>query len=540
VGGALRVSLKVVLVAVFSVVVTLGPLVGIDMLVRWVAIHQGEGQLRSMAETMVAHAENILDGAATSLGILGAEHVETCSPASIRRIGEVVFTRANVKEIGLVDSGGRMLCSNFGPALVEVDVSRAERHRATVLGMLPTRLPGRKALAMAVGTDGSTLLAMIEPSTVLLELLHGAARESCHARIMLGDGTVVGVSGVGFETMQARDPDIMELRVASARYPVTAVVAAPRAALMQPFLAVQSYGKIGAGGLGVALLVIIGVTMRRRDGLEAEIDEALRAGEFVAYYQPIVDAATGRVAGCEALIRWQKPGGETVRPDLFIPLAESSGQIVPMTGQLMDRVQADLAEVVRRWPDVYVSINLVAEHFADAAIVGEVRRRFGEGPLRGRNLVFEITERRPLANIAAAGKVVAQLQRLGARVALDDAGTGHGGLAYIQGLGMDIIKIDRMFVEAIGTGAVSAPIVDALLELADQLDMTVVAEGVETEEQFAYLRARGARYFQGFLFSPPLPAAAFARFVGAFNGGSAEVSAGATRRLAAGTTRTVA
>lgn len=531
-GGPLRISFKVVLLAVFAVVVSLGPLVGIDVLVRWVALSQGDAQLRSMARTMVAHAENILDSAATSLEILAVERVDSCTPANIRRIGEVVFTRANVKEIGVVDEFGRMLCSNFGPALLDVDLAAVEHDKVSLVGMIPTRISTRPALALAVRGERTSLLAMIEPSTALLELLHGAARESCHARLVLGDGAVVGVSGIDFASMQALDPDIMEFRIASTRYPLTAVVAAPKAALMEPYLAMRSYAKVGAGGLGAALLIIVGAMLRRRETLDAEIEHAIHADEFTSYYQPIIDARTGRVAGCEALIRWEKPGSGMIAPDLFVPLAEQTGQIIPMTIQLMERVADDLSHLIEATPDFYVSINLVAEQFRDMEIVEDVRRCFAKGPISGANLVFEITERRPLGDLETARKVVAELQKFGARVALDDAGTGHGGLAYIQGLGMDIIKIDRMFVEAIGTGAVNAPIVDALLELAEQLDMKVVAEGVETEEQFAYLRAHGARLYQGYLFSPPLPAAAFVRFVEAFNGSTA-ARGGAQERLSA-------
>ena len=141
---------------------------------------------------------------------------------------------------------------------------------------------------------------------------------------------------------------------------------------------------------------------------------------------------------------------------------------------------------------------------------------FSDSTVRPENLVFEITERRPLNDLAKAKQVMADLQALGCHVALDDAGTGHSGLAYIQNLGMDAIKIDRMFIDAIGLDAAKSPVVDALIDLGHQLDMSIVAEGVETEEQFSYLRRRDVRYFQGFLFARPMPASSFRCFVSAF------------------------
>ncbi|VAW15370.1 diguanylate cyclase/phosphodiesterase (GGDEF & EAL domains) with PAS/PAC sensor(s) [hydrothermal vent metagenome] len=524
----MRYRLKFTLVVAFSVLVTLGPLVMIDVVVRWVAVEQGRSDFKSMAHTMVSHAENMLDSAVGSLEILSREGMDACSPVNIRRLGEVVFTRAGVKEVGIADAQGRMLCSNYGASFVELgtdlgvaapgaDSLAPALMGAVNLSMVPTRLASRTALGIRRKTDTGSLIAFVEPKAIFLDLLHGHMQDNSHARLELAGGAAIMASGESAEWVREADPDFVEITAASSRYPISVVLSGPRFAFTQPYAEIQGYAKVGSGMLSLAFLILMGFYARNRPSLEGEIDEAMRNGEFVAHYQPIIDVARGRVCGCEALIRWRKPDGKLVSPDLFVPIAEAGGQIMPMTKKLMERVVADLAPMFRQTSDFYVSINLVAEHFEDDKIVRDVRRLFGGSGIGTSSLVFEITERRPLRDIAAARKTVGALQGLGARVALDDAGTGHGGLAYIQGLGMDIIKIDRMFVEAIGTAAVSAPIVDALLELGDQLDMSIIAEGVETEAQFAYLRERGARYIQGYLFSPPLPPQALARFVASFN-----------------------
>jgi len=511
----------------------------IDIGVRWVAVEQGRSNLKSMGETMIAHAESILDAAAGSLEILASEGIGACGPVSTKRLAEVVFTRAGVKEIGIVDAGGRMLCSNYGPAVVQIGVEVGATNSAPPLAgvvpvnlaMVSTRLASRDALGVRREIADGSLIAFVDPNAIFLDLLHGRSQQNCHARLVLTDGSVINVAGETAEWVRDADPDFVEVTASSSRYPIAVVLAGPQFAFIEPFAELQFYAKIGSGILGLAFLILMGYLSRGRSSLEGEIDEALRNKEFVALYQPIIDVAEGRVAGCEALIRWQKPDGKLVPPDLFVPIAEASGQIIPMTRQLMARIVEDLTPMFNRTDNFYVSINLVAEHFEDAGIIAEVREYFEDSAISPARLVFEITERSPLKDIDEASEVVAALQGLGARVALDDAGTGHSGLAYIQGLGLDIIKIDRMFIEAIGTEAVSAPIVDALLELGDQLDMAIVAEGVETEAQFAYLRERGARYIQGFLFSPPMPPQALARFVSSFNGTGRRSARGVVDRV---------
>ncbi|NND49779.1 MAG: EAL domain-containing protein [Rhizobiales bacterium] len=508
------------LLAALGAFAALGPMLVSESVIRWIAIQQGTSQLESMAKTMLAHSEMVLDTASGALSSLSHGGVNSCTDDNIAFIGEAVFTNLPLKEIGVYDGQDRIRCTNFGPALVAMDRRNAIAVKGGQfdLSIIPTRIPGHNALGLRRDADQGEggLAAIIETSAVLMELLHGELRDSCHARIELADGTLVGVSGQTRAGIVEQDPQMVEIRQASARFPVIAAVAAPRAALIAPFLRVSNYAKIGGGALGVLLLAFVIVTSRHRPTMEAEIDAALVGDEFVPYYQPSVDATEGRASGCEMLLRWQKPNGELVRPDVFIPFAEASGQIIPITSRMLRRVAVDLGDVCAEHPDFRVSINLVAEHFASSEIVEEVRRVFSDSTVRPENLVFEITERRPLNDLAKAKQVMADLQALGCHVALDDAGTGHSGLAYIQNLGMDAIKIDRMFIDAIGQDAAKSPVVDALIDLGHQLDMSIVAEGVETEEQFSYLRRRDVRYFQGFLFARPMPASSFRCFVSAF------------------------
>ncbi len=261
------------------------------------------------------------------------------------------------------------------------------------------------------------------------------------------------------------------------------------------------------------MLLLIFQLLRRPATVETAIERGLRRREFVPYYQPVFAVATGELVGCEVLIRWVKADGTVVSPGAFIQKAEESGLAVPMTLQLMEKLRDEMAPYYADRPKLKLAINLFADHFNDLSTVEDVRRIFHAGPIRYTQLVFEVTERYPLPNLNRARVAITGLQELGCRVALDDAGTGHGGLAYLQKLGMDQIKIDKLFIDTIGEQSAAAPIVDSLIELGRSMNMEIVAEGVETQAQYAYLRSRGVDCAQGFLFSKPLPGETYAKLI---------------------------
>ncbi len=267
------------------------------------------------------------------------------------------------------------------------------------------------------------------------------------------------------------------------------------------------------------MLAVIVLLMRRRppDSPVEEIKRALAAGEFVPYYQPIVDICTGQLRGAEVLVRWRKPDGTLVLPGTFIPLAESSGLIRAMTRDLMRRVCAETGEAIGRRPALKVSFNFAGQLFSDRSIVSDVRNVFAGGPIRFSQVVLEVTERDPIENFTETRQTIAALQGLGVRIAIDDVGTGHSGLSYMLKLGVDIIKIDKMFVDAVGTDQNATTIVETLIDLAHNMRMDVVAEGVENFEQVMHLRDRGVRQAQGYVFAPPLPGSSFLQLIEAID-----------------------
>ncbi|TFY87544.1 cyclic diguanylate phosphodiesterase [Pseudomonas kairouanensis] len=237
-----------------------------------------------------------------------------------------------------------------------------------------------------------------------------------------------------------------------------------------------------------------------------ELQRALGANEFIAYYQPVVRGDTGEWAGCEVLMRWQHPKEGLVRPDLFIPLAEHCGLIVPMTRALLRQVAAQLApHATRLCPGFHIGVNITARHCQDLDLVEDCREFLAAFPPGQVTLVLELTERELIVPTEITRRLFDALHQLGVMIAIDDFGTGHSSLGYLRNFNVDYLKIDQSFVAMIGADALSRHILDSIIELSGKLDLGIVAEGVETAQQREYLVAQGVDFLQGYLFARPLP-----------------------------------
>lgn len=254
-----------------------------------------------------------------------------------------------------------------------------------------------------------------------------------------------------------------------------------------------------------------GMSTGARDYLELETDLrwALERDELRVHYQPIIALDTGRIAGLEALLRWQHPRRGLVAPDEFIPLAEETGLIHPL-GHWVLRTAC---RYLRRWqgkpgvrPDLFVSVNLSARQLQDRALARDVSRTLRQAALDPACLHVEITESVLMQDVELTAGMLRQLKDIGIRVAVDDFGTGYSSLSYLKRLPVDILKVDRSFVDGLGQDHDATAIVRAIVTLAQTMNLTVTAEGVETAEQLAHLRDLGCDTGQGYYFSRPQPA----------------------------------
>jgi diguanylate cyclase (GGDEF)-like protein len=251
-----------------------------------------------------------------------------------------------------------------------------------------------------------------------------------------------------------------------------------------------------------------------RLSLERELAQAVTKQQFVVHFQPEVELATNRVVGVEALVRWDHPERGLLPPADFVGAAEESGVIIDIGRQVLEESCARLAE----WsaddhPQLAIAVNLSARQLADPGLVEFVRAVLERHGIEPSRLVLEMTESTLVDDADRASAAFAALRDLGVSVAIDDFGTGYSSLRYLKRFPADVLKIDRSFVDGLGLDAGDSAIVAAVIRLAHRLDLTVIAEGVETPEQLAHLKRLGCEQAQGYLWSRPMTAEEMGAFL---------------------------
>jgi sensor c-di-GMP phosphodiesterase-like protein len=478
---------------------------------------QGRDELLQSARRHMVLVEARLGRTVKALDDLAARGVDSCRASHIEALRQTTFATTPVKELSVVAADGRTLCTDIGNQPEQRTIVSSEPLAAGSRTLLEVvRLGGQPRQWLRIrrpGAGAANGLAALIPALLFVPQVSTAGGPlSFHARTLTASGTVVAEAGRG--AAAAADGDLIVTEFASRHYPLRTVITASHGGLAGSQRDLRALGTIASGLLAIFILAL-SVLLPRRDRTNpvADIERAMKAGEFVPYFQPIVDIRSGRLRGAEVLIRWRKPDGTIVPPASFIPLAESSGLIIELTRGLMRRVCQDAGALLGARPHMKIGFNLTAQHVANEAIVDDVRAIFKKSQVRLSQVVLEVTERQPIVNLTETRRVIAALQGLGVKVAIDDVGTGHSGLSYMLKLGVDIIKIDKMFIDSIGTDRNSNAIIETLIDLAQNMRMDVIAEGVESFEQVLHLRELGIRAAQGFVFSPPLPASAFMQLV---------------------------
>ncbi|SUU14514.1 EAL domain-containing protein [Aeromonas hydrophila] len=259
----------------------------------------------------------------------------------------------------------------------------------------------------------------------------------------------------------------------------------------------RHYGFWGGAAVGALLVAAYWGLRNYRRSLKGLLQAGLARREFVPFYQPVVDSRSLQVVGFEALLRWQR-GGDLIPPGAFIDYAEEQQLILPMTSQLLEKVIADLPRLA---PGQWVSVNIVAAHLEHPHLRNLLLQHGWPSPAQ---LTFELTERKPITDIKTAVIEITALQQQGYHFKLDDFGTGYGGFAYLQRLGIRQIKIDKMFVDTIGTDDLKRSVLDATIAFGRESGMEMIAEGVERQDQVDYLQQHGVHLIQGYVYAQPM------------------------------------
>lgn len=502
-------------------------------LTYWQALTQARTRLGDVAEAAAERVRTVLWAAEGAL--VAVHHVaqeEGCSGRLVTAFASAAAPHDWIRALAFITAEGRLACSSYGAFDPPIPVR--DRH-IQLLGpdswavrfSAPVNLsylPGNSILAVhrldRGRNQGAWVIAAIAPSELLATSNAGALGSAGSIDVAIG-GTLVAAAGEGKEAA-GRLSEHREIRPFDVSVEVSAGDDWAFAEWRRAAAVAVAAGSFAAIGFLAVALHLAG----RRASLRDDLRDALENGELAVHYQPVIDLQENRCVGAEALIRWTRPSGVTISPDVFIQLAEDTGDIVPMTRWLMLKVGEEVGERLREDEGFHIAVNLAPVHFNDgrvsaAADALEVAARSGF-PLS--RLQFEITER-ALVDERRCKEVIAALSKQGNQVSIDDFGTGYSSLAYVGNFRVDALKIDKAFVKTIGTGAASAGLADIIVDMAKALGLKVVAEGVETGDQAAHLRQRGVHYAQGWLYSKPLPASDFLAFVDRFNARGPTLSA---------------
>jgi diguanylate cyclase (GGDEF)-like protein len=248
--------------------------------------------------------------------------------------------------------------------------------------------------------------------------------------------------------------------------------------------------------------------------MENHLRKALERREFILYYQPQLDISSGNIVGLEALIRWKQEDNKIVPPGEFIPVAEETGLIIPMSDWILHTACIQSKEWhAAGFPDIPVSVNISSQQFQQKNFVKTVNRVLEDTGTKPRNIILEITESTIMHNTDMVFTTLYELSKIGLRLSIDDFGTGYSSLSYLKRFPIYAIKIDRSFIKEINTSPDDAAISKAIISMAHSLKLKVIAEGVETKHQLGFLREQGCDGAQGFLFSRPLPVDEIIKFL---------------------------
>ena len=252
------------------------------------------------------------------------------------------------------------------------------------------------------------------------------------------------------------------------------------------------------------------VRFLNRIRLENDLRNAIEGGEMSMSYQPIIDLSNGSLFGMEALLRWNHSELGQIPPVKFIPIAEESGQIIPMTNWILEETCKQIAKWQKLSPEyerLIVSVNISGKHLSNNDLIEDVENALIESKIDPHTLKLEITESAAMENAEHSIRVLNQLKEIGVQLSIDDFGTGYSSLSYLHRLPFDTLKVDRSFVSAVGEKGENSEILRTIISLAMSLKKKVIAEGIETEAQLELLEELGCHYGQGYLMARPLTVA---------------------------------
>ncbi len=473
-------------------------------------------QISELSKVALRRSEAAIDAAGTILNRLTAKGGMDCSAIALQALRLQVYQGTIVKDIRTLDHDGSVLCAAYSETL-EFDngwARRDEMFRSADGQLRLFRVEQFAGAAFGVLRDidaQRSLAAILRIDANLLDVMPVGLRAESQVTLTLPDGEQV--AGYHPDASTKPSQQTVAFTTVSDRYPLRATIEVRPQSMSARKETAYLLTMLAAGLLGGVFGLLLASHLNRPADPVAELDRALSGNEFKPHVQPIFKLGTGDITGCEILARWEKPDGRVLPPMSFIPLAESSGRIEKLTWQILSNALRELQPEMKRDKLFKLSFNITPRHLLGEGFVGDLRKVVAAASVSTRQVVIEVTEREELDDLDKAMLVVKELSELGFRVALDDVGIGHSGLSYIQRLGARILKIDKFFIDAITRDQSAAVVVQTLVALARELDMSVVAEGIEHQQQVEALIACGVEEGQGYLVAAPLSLDRFKQFL---------------------------
>lgn len=477
--------------------------------------YQNGIRVREIAQQTLKRAERSADYALVAINELISAGDDNCDARALEQIRRSIYLHGVLKDVRVVNGQGETLCAG----LSQSDVSPMSRYEPKNglssadsnihFHLMGARNMGLIGVSWSVSPD-RTMLAVLNVDSLMFDVFPQSLRDRATAGLFIGDEQFAYYYPVG---KSLADQDTWQkFLVSSDRFPLSAELTVSPAAFSQWNREAEPYALFLAGVIGALLGYLIALAASRDRDMSIELKRALRRGEFIGHVQPIFELSDKKIIAGEILARWQKADGTMIPPIEFIGLAEDNGLIVPITWQIMENTLVQMNGFLASHPEMRIGFNIAPSHLMSEGFAGDMLAIMSRFDVNPHQIIIEITERQQFDNIGNASDIIQKLRGFGFMISLDDTGTGHNGLSYVQKLGIDIIKVDKHFVDYVGIDRVATKIIEMLVQLAVELNMTIVAEGIETEAQLEALRALKVDKDQGYLVSRPLTPAAFIEF----------------------------
>lgn len=492
-------------------------------LVSWLlwreSIDTEEQRVAELARVLGERTEQIIVDARDMLDAFNSSDLPRCSAAHHKAMHEAAMAKPYIRSIGHWRAADRVCGVGYIQA-IDLKPPRADRiYGSGVIAWWPsaqTNVGGVQLFLMRYGDHDVAIdpRMLLEPSMVQNRQaglwVEGLpmARTASEQDIPVPDSLPVGL------TVDQQNSRLVSRFSLGTIFSIDIVAVESIDRFWDRYLPIL----LAAAGLGLILCVgwvyLVLRYSRHRLSLSTQLREALAKGRIVAFYQPVVELSSGRCVGAEALARWIREDGEMVRPDIFIPIAEEAGLVPEITLAMLKATLRDLGALLRENSRLCINLNLASEDLTSDDFIKALTRQLQQSALPSTCIKLEITER-AMVNTEQSRALIREFRKLGHQVAIDDFGTGYSSLAYLENFELDTLKIDKSFVDVIGTEAVTNHVIVHVIDMAKSLALDTVAEGIETVQQASWLIEHGVEYGQGYLFSRPVPGDEFNAFVSA-------------------------